>query len=85
MAARAGDAMAAPELSGREAEVVRRIAQGYTNKEIAALLHVSIKTVETYKLRSRVKLGFDSRVDFVRFALARGWLGSDAAGEGGGP
>ncbi len=62
------------DLSEREAEVVRLIAQGYSNKEIAAQLALSVKTVETYKARSMEKLGLVSRVDIVRYALQRGWL-----------
>ncbi len=63
------------ELSEREAEVLRLIAQGFTNKEISAQLGVSVKTVETYKARSMEKLGLRSRVDIVRTATERGWLG----------
>jgi DNA-binding NarL/FixJ family response regulator len=62
------------ELSEREAEVVRLIAEGYSNKEIASRLSLSVKTVETYKARSLEKLGLDSRADLVRYALQRGWL-----------
>ena len=62
------------ELSDREAEVVRLVAAGHTNKEIAAQLDVSVKTVETYKARSQEKLGLYSRAELVRYALTRGWL-----------
>ncbi|MCI0700533.1 MAG: response regulator transcription factor [Planctomycetia bacterium] len=62
------------ELSDREAEVVKQIALGYSNKEIAARLKLSVKTVETYKTRSMEKLGAHSRVDIVRYAARRGWL-----------
>ncbi len=62
------------ELSDRETAVMRLIAQGYTNKEIAAQLGVSVKTIETYKARSMEKLGLRSRVDIVRIASERGWL-----------
>jgi DNA-binding NarL/FixJ family response regulator len=62
------------DLSNREEEVVRHIAQGYSNKEIAARLALSVKTVETYKARSLEKLGYHSRADLVRYALERGWL-----------
>jgi DNA-binding NarL/FixJ family response regulator len=61
-------------LSEREAEVVRHIARGYSNKEIAARLGVSVKTVETYKARSLEKLGLHGRVELVRYACERGWL-----------
>jgi DNA-binding NarL/FixJ family response regulator len=62
------------ELSEREADVIRSIAQGYSNKEIAAQLGLSAKTVETYKARAMTKLGLDSRVAIVRYAMQRGWL-----------
>ena len=61
-------------LSLREREVLQAIALGYTNKEIAAQLDVSVKTVETYKARSMEKLELGTRADIVRFALRRGWL-----------
>jgi len=61
-------------LSQREEEVVRLIAQGHTNKEIAARLSVSVNTVETYKSRIMRKLDLYSRADIVRFALRQGWL-----------
>jgi DNA-binding NarL/FixJ family response regulator len=62
------------DLSDREAEVVRLVAAGYSNKEIAGRLALSVKTVETYKARSLEKLGLRSRADLVRYALGRGWL-----------
>ncbi len=68
--------LAGMELSERETEVVQRIAYGYSNKEIAAQLTLSIKTVETYRARSMEKLGIDSRAELVRYALEHGWLHS---------
>ena len=62
------------ELSERENAVLRLIAQGYSNKEIAAKLELSVKTVETYKARSMEKLKLDSRVDIIRYAMGQGWL-----------
>ena len=62
------------KLSEREREVVMRIARGFSNKEIAAELNLSVKTVETYKSRVAEKLGLHSRVDIVRYAARRGWL-----------
>ena len=64
----------AGDLSEREEEVLRRIALGYSNKEIAAQLDISVKTVETYKTRLMEKLDLHSRVDIVRYALQKGWL-----------
>ena len=61
-------------LSKREAEVLRRIAEGYSNKEIAARLKISVKTVETYKARLMEKLDLRSRAEIVRYALQQGWL-----------
>jgi two-component system, NarL family, response regulator NreC len=61
-------------LSDREEEVLRRLAWGDTNREVATLLGVSTKTVETYKSRITAKLGLRSRTDMVRFAIRQGWL-----------
>ncbi|HJZ49169.1 MAG TPA: response regulator transcription factor, partial [Roseiflexaceae bacterium] len=70
----AGDELPDVELSERESDVIRQIALGYSNKEIAARLNLSVKTVETYKARAMEKIGLDSRVAIVRYALDRGWL-----------
>lgn len=61
-------------LSDREREVLMRIARGFSNKEIAAELELSVKTVETYKARVAEKLGLRSRVAIVRYAAEQGWL-----------
>jgi len=63
-----------PELSEREIEVLQQIARGYSNKQIAARLGISVKTVETYKTRAMEKLGARSRVDIVKYAAGLGWL-----------
>jgi DNA-binding NarL/FixJ family response regulator len=68
------DATEEGELSDRESTVVRLIAAGHSNKEIAGQLEISVKTVETYKARSLEKLGMRSRADLVRYALQKGWL-----------
>lgn len=62
------------ELSARETESMRLIAQGYTTKEVAFELGVSSKTIETYKIRAMSKLGLKNRVDLVRAAAERGWF-----------
>jgi DNA-binding NarL/FixJ family response regulator len=64
----------APALSDRESEVVKLVARGYSNKEIAAKLEVSVKTVETYRYRAVEKLGLRGRADLVRYAIEQGWL-----------
>lgn len=69
-------ALLGTELSERETEVVQRVAQGYSNREIAAQLKLSVKTVETYRARAMEKLGVESRAALVRYALSRGWLRS---------
>jgi DNA-binding NarL/FixJ family response regulator len=74
----AGDTTASGgELSDREVEVVRLTAAGHSNKEVAARLDLSVKTVETYKARAVEKLGLETRADLVRYALQRGWLQSE--------
>jgi RNA polymerase sigma factor (sigma-70 family) len=62
------------ELSPREREVLRLTAHGFSNKEIASRLEVSVKTVETYKARASEKLGLRTRAEIVRFGAAQGWL-----------
>lgn len=61
-------------LSAREEEVLRLVAWGYSNKEIAAQLDLSVKTVETHKTKATHKLGLRNRIDVVRYALLQGWL-----------
>ena len=68
------EALGGRELSEREAEVLRLIAWGHSNKEIAARLSLSVKTVEAHKANAMRRLGMTSRIDIVRFALLQGWL-----------
>lgn len=62
------------DLTGREADVVRLLALGHSNKEIAARLEISVKTVESHKARALERLGLRSRADLVQYALQEGWL-----------
>lgn len=78
---RGGSGEGVESLSDREKAVLRFTARGLTNKEMAELLSVSIKTIETYKARMGRKLGLASRADMVRYALAQGWLQDDIAKE----
>jgi DNA-binding NarL/FixJ family response regulator len=64
----------APDLSAREIEVLRLTASGHSNKSMAAELRIGVKTVETYKARAMEKLGFQNRVELVRYVLSKGWL-----------
>jgi len=68
-------------LSAREEEVLQAIAWGRSNKEIAADLSLSIKTVESYKAAAVEKLRLRTRADIVRYAVTRGWLEEDNAPE----
>jgi two-component system response regulator NreC len=61
-------------LSQREREVLRLVALGYTNRQIADRLFLSVKTVETYRARVMEKLNLRSRSALVRYALSRGLL-----------
>jgi len=64
----------AGELSEREAGVLRLIASGYSNKEIAGQLSLSVKTVEAHKANAMRKLGLRGRIDIVKYAVLQGWL-----------
>jgi two-component system response regulator NreC len=61
-------------LTDREEEVIKMVAWGYSNKEIAVRLDISIKTVEAHKANAMRKLDLRSRIDVVRYALLQGWL-----------
>ena len=65
-------------LSQREQEVLKLVAQGFTNQQIADQLYLSVKTVETYKARIMEKLSLRGRAELVRFALQRGLLAQEA-------
>lgn len=66
----------AETLSPREVEVMRLVAQGFSNKEIAARLDLSVKTAETYKARGADKLQLRTRAEITRYGLSQGWLDS---------
>ena len=62
------------EMTGREAEVLRLIAWGFSNKEIATRLELSVKTVEAHKANAMRKMNLRGRIDIVRYAILQGWL-----------
>jgi two-component system, NarL family, response regulator NreC len=64
----------AEQLTERERQVMKRVAEGHTNAQIAEQLQLGIKSIETYRSRLMEKLGLTSRVDLVRFALESGIL-----------
>ncbi len=63
-----------PSITEREAQVLRMIAWGHSNKEIAAKLDLSVKTVEVHKANAMRKLSLRGRIDIVRYAVLQGWL-----------
>jgi DNA-binding NarL/FixJ family response regulator len=65
---------ATAQLTARELEVMRRVAEGFTNSQIAEELRLGVKSVETYRSRVMEKLGLTSRAGLVRFALDCGVL-----------
>jgi two-component system, NarL family, response regulator NreC len=62
------------DLSEREVEVLRLIALGHTNNEIAERLYLSVRTVETHRAHIQQKLSLSTRAELVRYALDRGLL-----------
>jgi len=67
----------AGELTPRETEVLRLVAQGYTSQQVAGQLSISVNTVETHRAHIMEKLGLRGRAQLVRYAIARGLLGGD--------
>ena len=68
---------ASDRLSPRETQVLRDLALGFTNKEVAERLAVSVKSVETYRARLFEKLGLERRADLVRYAIAHNLMTPD--------
>jgi two-component system, NarL family, response regulator NreC len=63
-----------PRVTDREVEVLRMVASGHSNKDIAHALDISIKTVEVHKANAMRKLSLHGRTDVVKYALLNGWL-----------
>ena len=61
-------------LSEREREVLRLLALGHTNQEIAKMLYISVRTAETHRAHIMQKLRLSTRAELVRYALAHGLL-----------
>lgn len=61
-------------LTPRESEILRLVALGFTNAEIAEALYLSIRTIETHRARLHTKLGTSTRAELVRAARERGLL-----------
>jgi DNA-binding NarL/FixJ family response regulator len=60
-------------ITERESAVLRDIASGYSNKEIAGRLALSVKTVEAHQANAMRKLGLTGRIDIVKYAVLQGW------------
>jgi two-component system, NarL family, response regulator NreC len=64
------------DLSDRERQVLRLVALGHTNAEIAAQLFFSIRTIETHRAHIQIKLGITGRVELVHYALEHDLIGA---------
>jgi DNA-binding NarL/FixJ family response regulator len=62
------------ELTPREEEIVKLVAEANTTREIAELLHLSEKTVENHRANAMKKLGMRDRVELVRYAIRQGLI-----------
>ena len=60
------------QLTDREREVLKLLAEGYTTQEIADILVVSPKTIEGHKTNLMAKLGIHNRIELVKYALRKG-------------
>jgi DNA-binding NarL/FixJ family response regulator len=63
----------AEPLTSREREVLQLLAEGQSNRDIAAELNISVKTVETHRSNMMTKLGVSSKTELVKYALRKGW------------
>jgi DNA-binding NarL/FixJ family response regulator len=63
------------QLTSREQEVLRHIANGESNKQIARALDLSVRTVETHRLNIKRKLGIEGQAELIKFAVQHGRLG----------
>jgi len=61
-------------VTDREAQVLRLVSLGHSNKEIAVQLNLSVKTIELHKANAMQKLGLHGRIELLRYALYSGWL-----------
>ena len=77
--AAAAAAAADDPLTDREREVLRLLALGHTNQELAQMLYISVRTAETHRARIMQKLGLETRAELVRHAIDRGLLAEDTA------
>jgi DNA-binding NarL/FixJ family response regulator len=76
---KAGQWQPPKNLSRRERQVLRLLAQGHSNQQVADKIRLSVKTVETYRTRLSDKLGLKGRAELYRFAAESGILDGDPA------
>src|SRR5262249_24969469 len=69
-----GEKAGLERLSAREREVLQLLALGHTNHQIGERLHLSVKTVDTYRSRLGSKLGLRTRAELVRYAMEAGLM-----------
>ena len=74
-----GEELSYDTLSDREREILKLIAEGRTNKEIAELLFLSVKTVQAHRANLMRKLGMHDRTELVKYAIRKGIIGLDEA------
>ena len=67
------------QLTSREQEVLRHIANGESNKQIAKALDLSVRTVETHRLNIKRKLGIEGQAELIKFAVQHGRVGGAGA------
>ena len=70
-------------LSNRERDVLRLLALGHTNQEIASTLYISVRTAETHRAHVMQKLRITTRAELVRYAIRQGLLDMDGDGRDG--
>ncbi len=70
------------DLTEREAEILRLIALGHTNAEIAGQLYLSVRTVESHRAHIQQKLRRTTRAELVRYAIEQGLDGEPPTGPG---
>jgi DNA-binding NarL/FixJ family response regulator len=66
------------DLTSRESEVLQLIAEGFANKQVAAELSISIKTVEKHRQQVMNKLNIHDVAGLTRYAISKGWVESSA-------
>ena len=74
-----GDESSYDTLSDREREILKLIAEGKTNKEIAQMLYLAVKTVQAHRANLMRKLGMHDRTELVKYAIRKGIIGLDEA------